>query len=143
MISTFMKYCKNLGFFDVFVKSLISDKSPKFIEKSSQNPTQILPKSIPKRQKIYSKPPKIDNSMQDDSRCVQKSKNGEKMTPKSLQDPRADRPRRDTRRPLERSEAPSPKARDDLMSLDLTRWRVWRPPRIVYASRIPPRPTRG
>ena len=56
----------------------------------------------------------------------------------TFQGPCTSGPRQDTRRPQchERSKAPSPQGRDPLMREHLTRWRVWRPPRIVTPSEL-------
>ena len=116
-------------------------------EKSSKKFAKILPKSTPNPSNIGKKSINIDQKSDADLRCAKKAKKmlkNAKKWPKTLPKGAILKPRRDTRSLLRRGRSPS-QGRDwrEVGEVAFNTLVGRGPPRIVYASRIPPRPLGG
>ena len=117
------------------------------LEKSSKKTPKILPKSTPNPSKIGKKSINIDQKSDADLRCAKKAKKmrkNAKKWPKSPPKGAHSKTRRHTRSLLRRGRSPSQgRFRREVGEVASNTLGGRGPPRIVYASRIPPRPLGG
>ena len=117
------------------------------IEKSSKKPPKILPKSTPNPSKIGKKSTNIDQKSDADLSFAKKAKKviqNAKKWPKSPPKGRGAKPRRHTRSLLRRGRSPSQgRTGREVGEVASNTLGGPGPPRIVNASRIPPRPLGG